>query len=107
MIDAIHSTGDVVVVHVNVTVQNNAIGDINKYHVAVTPPDESGLSNFVTPNKTIELTVLYNHKYNITVVANNCAGNSLAVSTTFNISKFTSSSACPRSLQVIPRRTKL
>ena len=70
--------------------QNTAIRD-HKYFVAVTPSDESGQSNFVTLDKTIQLTALYNCEYNVTVVANNCAGNSSEVSTTFNISKSTSS----------------
>ena len=52
-----------------------------EYFVAVTPPVESG-SNFITSNTTIQLPVLYNQEYNISVVASNCAGNSTPASIT-------------------------
>ena len=47
------------------------------YTVIVSPPIESG-STFTTSNTSIQLPVLYNQEYNISVVANNCAGNSLS-----------------------------
>ena len=74
-----------VVVHVSVSA--SIIGADHKFFITLTPPVESGPSNFMTQNTTIQLSVLYNYEYTMNVVANNCAGNSTPVSTTFNISK--------------------
>ena len=73
------------VVHLNVLVSTT--GGNLEFFIIITPPVESGLSNFMTHNTTIQLSVLYNYEYTINVVASNCAGNSTPVSTTFNISK--------------------
>ena len=42
--------------------------------ISVNPPTEVG-SNFNTTNSSIQLTVLYNQRYNINVAVSNCAGN--------------------------------
>ena len=54
--------------------------------ITITPPTESG-SVFTTSNTTIQLSILYNQEYNISVVANNCAGNSTPASINFYIGK--------------------
>ena len=73
------------VVHVNVS--TNDIREEYKYFITVTPFIESGSSSFTTKNSTIQLPVVYNQEYIVSVVANNCAGNSTPVATTFNISR--------------------
>ena len=47
------------------------------YTVSVSPVLESG-SVFFTSNTTIQLPFLYNQDYNVSVMANNCAGSSIA-----------------------------
>lgn len=47
---------------------------LGTYTVSINPSIEMGYT-FNTMNTSIELTVLYNLEYNITVFANNCAGN--------------------------------
>ena len=42
--------------------------------VSINPSVETG-SNFNTIDTSIQLTVLYNQDYNITITANNCVGN--------------------------------
>ena len=61
------------VVHLNVLVSTTG-GDL-EYSITITPPVESGPSNFMTHNTTIQLSVLYNYEYTMNVVASNCAGN--------------------------------
>ena len=85
MVDIVHHENIVVTVHLNVLVSTSG-GDL-EFFTTITPPVLSGPSNFTTSNTTIQLTVLYNYEYTVSVVANNCAGNSTPVSTTFNISK--------------------
>ena len=46
-----------------------------QYFITISPPVDSG-STFTTTNTTIQVPVLHNQEYNISVVANNCAGNS-------------------------------
>lgn len=58
-----------------------------KYFVTVIPLTEPEYI-VTTHNTSIQLIVLYNQEYNISVVANNCVGNSTRFSTIFNISKF-------------------
>ena len=48
---------------------------VDEYIIFIAPPVELG-SIFKTSNTTIKFPVLYNQEYNISVVANNCAGNS-------------------------------
>lgn len=87
MVNTVHNyTVNVATAHITVSLQNTVIGD-HKYFVTVTPPVETGPSNFETRDETFQVTVLYNQEYNVSVVANNCAGNSSSVSTSFNISK--------------------
>ena len=54
----------------------NASEVADHYIVTVSPSVTRLNSSFITPNTTIEIPVLYNQEYNITVVASNCAGNS-------------------------------
>ena len=62
-------------------------GDVvDEYIIFVTPPVESG-SIFITSNTTIQLPMLYNQRYNISVVANKCAGNSSSTKTDVMIGK--------------------
>ena len=58
-----------------ITLLWNSSSVVDEYIIFVAPPVESG-SIFKTPNTTIQLTMLYIQEYNISVVANNCAGNS-------------------------------
>ena len=80
------------VVHLNVLVSTT--GEILEFSITITSPVESELSNFMTHNTTIQLSVLYNYEYTMNVVASNCAGNSTPVSTTFNISKHSIATKC-------------
>ena len=64
----------------------NSSSVVDEYIIFVAPPVESG-SLFKTPNSTIQLTVLYNQEYNISVVANNCAGNSSSTKINIMIGK--------------------
>ena len=47
---------------------------IGTFFVSINPPIEMG-SNFNTTNTSIQLIVLYNKDYNISVAASDCAGN--------------------------------
>ena len=58
-----------------ITLLWNSSSVVDEYMIFVAPPVESG-SIFTTPNTTIQITVCYNQEYNISVVANNCAGSS-------------------------------
>ena len=75
----------IVIVHMNVSASN--VREEYNYFITVTPSVESGPTSFTTENSTFQLSVLYNQEYTVSVVANNCAGNSTPVTTTFNISK--------------------
>ena len=46
------------------------------YTVTVAPTVTGRSSSFIAPSTTVEIPVLYNQGYNISVVASNCAGNS-------------------------------
>ena len=70
----------------NVSASN--AGEEHKYFIAVTPSVESGPTSFTTENSTFQLSVVFNQEYTVSVVANNCAGNSTPATTTFNISKY-------------------
>ena len=48
---------------------------IDSYIITVSPPIAL-MSTFITYNTSIELPILYNQEYNISLVAKNCAGNS-------------------------------
>lgn len=54
---------------------NAIVTSTEVFIVTVSPPLESG-SMVTTTNTTIQIPVLFNQEYNISVVANNCAGNS-------------------------------
>ena len=58
------------------------------YYVIVFPPislpSMKSESSFITENTTVYISLLYNHEYNISIVANNCLGNSTATSITVN-----------------------
>jgi hypothetical protein len=48
----------------------------------------SPTSVFTTFNTSIQLFILYDQEYNITIVARNCAGNSTPAKTTLRIGKY-------------------
>ena len=58
-------------------VEWNPVDVANNYTVSVSPVLESG-SVFFTSNTTIQLPFLYNQDYNVSVMANNCAGSSIS-----------------------------
>ena len=70
----------------DITLQWNSSNVVDYYIITVSPPVESG-STFTTPNTSIQLPVLYNQEYNVSVVANNCAGNSEPAEIIFRIGK--------------------
>ena len=90
MVDAVlNENTSTVAVCINVSV-NNSSGENHKlyYYVTVVPPVDSGSSSFTTENSTFQLSpLLCNNEYTVSVVANNCAGNSTPVAITVNISK--------------------
>ena len=55
------------------------------YTVVVFPSVVSPTSVFVASNTSIQLFILHNQEYNISVVASNCAGNSTPAETTLRI----------------------
>ena len=59
---------------------------VDSYVINVSPPTAS-VSTFITANTSIQLFVLYNQEYNISVLATNCAGNSTPTETNFKIGK--------------------
>ena len=63
---------------------------IDSYVVNVSPPIAS-VSTFTTSNISIQLFILYNQVYSISVVATNCAGNSTPTETDVKIGK-----VCPQ-----------
>ena len=58
----------------------NASGHFEEFFVVVSPSLASG-AIFITINTSLQLPILYNQEYHISVVAYNCAGNSTAVHT--------------------------
>lgn len=56
--------------------QWNASEAADHYIITVSPTVTGPGSSFITPSTTVEIPVLYNQEYNISVVASNCAGNS-------------------------------
>ena len=68
----------------DIVLQWNTSDLVDYYIITVSPPVESG-STFTTPNTSIQFPVLYNQEYNVSVVANNCAGNSTPAETTVPI----------------------
>ena len=46
------------------------------YAIAISPPTANFDTVFHTPNKSVQLALLYNQDYNISVVARSCFGNS-------------------------------
>ena len=86
MINAIPTDNYTAVVRIHVSA-NNIREHHNIYFISVSPPVDSEPFSFTTENSTFQLSVLYNHEYTASVVANNCAGNSTPVAITFNISK--------------------
>ena len=87
IIDATPVGNQTVIVQVNINVSANDVREECKYFVKVTPSVELGPNSFTTESSTFQLSVLYNHKYTVSVVANNCAGSSNTATTTFSISK--------------------
>ena len=57
-------------------VEWNPVDVADNYTVSVSPSLESEYV-FVTSHTTIQLPFLYNQDYNVSVVANNCAGSSI------------------------------
>lgn len=53
------------------------------YYITVSPTN----ATFTTLNTTLQLTAIFNQQYNISVIANNCIGNSTETITTVNICK--------------------
>ena len=56
--------------------QWNASEATDNYIITSSPSVAGSRSNIITPNTTIEIPVLHNQEYNISVIASNCAGNS-------------------------------
>lgn len=54
----------------------NPVEMADHYTISVSPPLESE-SVFFTSNTSIQLPFLYNQDYNVSVMANNCAGSSI------------------------------
>ena len=76
------SSGDIVLLW------NSLTSDLVDYYIITVSPLTDSESTFTTPNTSIQLPVLYNQEYNVSVVASNCAGNSTpAEITILNISK--------------------
>ena len=46
---------------------------------------------YITPNTTLQLPVVYNQEYTVTVLANNCIGNSTPANLSLSISKHNNS----------------
>ena len=65
----------------------NVTGHFEEGFVSVTPPVTAG-SIFNTTNTTLQVPILYNQEYNISVMAHNCAGNSTIVTISVNYGKF-------------------
>lgn len=57
---------------------------VDSYVINVSPPIAS-VSTFTTVNTSIQLFILYNQEYNISVLATNCAGNSTPTETDVKI----------------------
>ena len=57
----------------------------NVYYIAISPPTES-FSIMSTSNTTIEVPILFNQEYIVSVLSSNCAGNSTpaTISATFS-----------------------
>ena len=82
-------THDLIESHFNgtlVEIEWNSVDEVEYYNINISPPVDSK-STFTTPNNTIQLPVLYNQDYNISVVANNCAGNSAPAKINVRIGK--------------------
>ena len=60
---------------------------VDSYIINVFPPISS-VSTFTTANTSIQLFILYNQDYNISVVATNCIGNSTPTETNVKIGKY-------------------
>ena len=59
------------------------------YTVVAFPSVVSLTSMLTTSNTSIQLFILYNQEYNITVVASNCVGNSTPAKTTLTVGNYT------------------
>ena len=60
-----------------VEIQWNSADVVDYYIITISPwPLHELQSTFTTLTATIQLSMLYNQEYNVTVVASNCAGNS-------------------------------
>ena len=60
---------------------------VESYVINVSPSIAS-MSTFTTSNTSIQLFILYNQEYNISVVATNCAGNSTPTGTDIKIGNY-------------------
>ena len=66
---------------------SNILGTVNTINISPpVGPDLELESTFITTDTTIQLSVLYNQEYNISVVAGNCAGSSTPAESKFSIS---------------------
>ena len=59
---------------------------VDSYIINISPPIAS-VSTFTTANTSIQLFILYNQDYNVSVVATNCAGNSTPTETNVKFGK--------------------
>jgi hypothetical protein len=65
-----------------------SVVDTKSYIINVSPPIISdSVSTFTTANTSIQLFILYNQEYNVSIVATNCAGNSTPAETNIQIGK--------------------
>ena len=55
--------------------------------VSSTGPIMSGTATFTTNDTAVQISLFYNEEYNISVMANNCAGNSTAAEMNVRIGK--------------------
>ena len=68
--------------------QWNSSDEVDYYIITISPLVVELGSSFTTPDTSIQLPVIYNQKYNVSVVANNCAGNSTPAEITFRVGKY-------------------
>ena len=78
------------VTHTLMMFQWNPVTMADHYIINISPPinDNESLSTIKTFNTTVQLQLQYNRDYNISVIANNCAGNSMPADINVRIGKY-------------------
>ena len=71
----------------------NPVSEVDHYIISISPPIENG-TIVTTSNTTIQLPLVYNKGYNVSVMASNCAGNSTQVGINIRIGNVKTESAC-------------